>query len=425
MFCKSLLVIVAFVLVAVQAVPDAWGADSTAETKTAPSSLSSKELAAWIDETFAETWRQSQIEPPAVVNDATFLKRVYLDLSGTVAPVSEAREFLEYSGVQKRESLIDQLLNDTRRPQKHAERTAAHWATLWRRMMVPGNSPEAQAAVGLEPWLKEQFASNVPYDELVRKLVTAKSDGQAAMTAANARLGIRTGGPAMYFQLVGGKPESAASSVTRMFLGVRIGCAECHDHPFAEWKQKDFWGMAAFFSGINNGIVTDSPQTTIRPANSTMDYSATFLGGETPRFTNNRSPRETLADWMVAPTNSRFAATAVNRVWLHLIGRGLTDSVEDLDKPSTECDVLGELSKMFVAAKFDMRWLIAGICKSQLYQRQCVATDESADEPPPGLRIVKTLTPEQLFNSLEQALSLPVAKADGSARFNGLHRHCS
>ncbi len=421
MMSKFLWSFVVLVLLSSSTVPLVLGADSPDESKYIQVIKSSTELARWIDAKFAEAWNQSAISPPDVVDDATFLKRAYLDLSGSVPAVSEAREFLAYQGAYKRDTLIDQLLNDTRRPQKHAERTAAHWASLWRRMMVPGNSPEAQAAVGLEPWLKEQFSTNVPYDQMVRSLITAKNEPQTAMTVANARLGIRSGGPAMYFQVVGGKPESAASSVTRMFLGVRIGCAECHDHPFAEWKQKDFWGMAAFFSGIKNGVVGDLPDAKIRPETGTVDYEAMFLGGEKPRFENGKTSREILAEWMTSRNNTQFAATAVNRVWLHLIGRGLTDSVDDLDKPSTaEGQILDELSKKFIEAKFDLRWLIGGICKSQLYQRQCAATDESLAGVLPGLRIVKTLTPEQVFNSLEQALSLPVGSADGSARFNGL-----
>ena len=393
-------------------------ASVSAEESSPKPVMSTTELANWIDERFAETWRKSQITAPQIVDDATFLRRVYLDLSGTVPPVSEAREFLAYEGGHKREFLVEKLLSDTRRPQKHAERTAAHWATLWRRMMVPGNSPEAQSAVMLEPWLKDQFASNVPYDEMVRLLVTAKSDGQAMMTATPA--GTRSAAPAMYFQVVGGKPESAANAVTRMFLGVRIGCAECHDHPFAEWKQKDFWGMAAFFSGVKNGAIDDAAAARIRPENSAVEYAAAFLGSQDPVKTNGKSPRQTLVDWITSPDNPDFAATAVNRVWLHLIGRGMTDSVDDLDKPSDgERAILDELAKLFVNAKYDLRWLIGGICKSQLYQRQCIDL-ENDQTPPPGLRIVKTLTPEQIFNSLEQALALPVARADGSARFNGL-----
>ena len=124
---------------------------------------------------------------------------------------------------------------------------------------------------------------------------------------------------------------------------------------------------------------------------------------------------------MVSGENLLFAATVVNRVWQHLIGRGLTDSVDDLDTASpAERRILDDLAKLFVEQKYDFRWLIAGICKSQLYQRECVTLDDTTTEPPPGLRPIKTLSPEQVFDSLEKALSLPVARADGSPRFNGL-----
>lgn len=397
----------------------AWLVASAAIAAEPAPRLTSRELAERIDQEFSSIWQESKVEPPAIVDDATFLRRSYLDLGGTIPPVSQVREFLDYTGEHKRFLLIERLLTETKRPERHAERTAAHWASLWRRMMIPGNTPEAQQAVNLEPWLKEQFAANVPYDQIARKLITAKSSDGTMLASLNPRLGMINSGPAMYLQMAGGKPETSASAVTRMFLGVRIGCAECHNHPFAEWKQSDFWGMAAFFNGIKNGAIEDSSSLTIRPENSTTDYQAVFLGGKEAKLGRGKSARETLADWIVSEDNPLFAATTVNRVWLHLIGRGLTDSVDDLDQASPqERKFLDELAQLFVAAKYDLRWLIAGICQSQVYQREC-PTDENLAQVP-GLRPVKTLTPEQLFNSLEQALSLPVARADGSARFNGL-----
>lgn len=395
-------------------------ADEEPGNRVASPRLTTDQLSTWIDEQFASAWQESKIVPPNLVDDATFMRRTFLDLTGSIPSVSEARDFLEYTGERHRGVLIDRLLTESRRPEKYADRTAANWATLWRRMMVPGNSPEAQMAVGLEPWLKEQFAANVPYNELARKLITAKSDGQQMMVV-NPQLGVRNGGPALFFQAVGGKPESAASSVSRVFLGVRIGCAECHDHPFAAWKQQDFWGMAAFFAGVKNGRIDDSSLASIRSPNGGREYTAVFLGGGEANIASGKSARETLADWMVAENNPQFAATVVNRVWQHLIGNGITDSVDDLDKASpAERRVLDELAKKFVDADFDLRWLISGITKSQLYQRECLSLKEVDSEPPPGLRPIKTLAPEQVFNSLEQALALPIARVDGSARFNGL-----
>jgi hypothetical protein len=396
-----------------------------ADEPTAPAKpkMTTGELAAWIDQEFEKEWAASSITPPAVVDDATFLKRVSLDLTGSIPSVSLARDFLEYSGAHDRGVLVDRFLNERRRPEKFADRTAAHWATLWRRMMVPGNTPQAQMATALEPWIKQQFVENIPYDQFARSLITATNNGQTAMVVPG-RPGMEMSAtPAMFYQAVGGKPENAASSLTRVFLGTRIGCAECHDHPTAEWKQKDFWGMAAFFSGINNGVVGDvaSPKITATTQGNTVEYVGKFLDGREPPATSGKTPRQILADWMVAPENKQFAATAVNRIWLYLLGQGMTEAVDDLDQASPgERRILDELAQKFVESGYDVHWLISGICKSQVYQRECVHSDDTEAAPSAGLRVVKALTPEQVFDSLEQALVLPVSRVDGSARFNGL-----
>jgi len=403
-------------LVATAALADGPTAAPTEEKMT------TAELAAWIDEQFQASWKTSETAPPALVDDATFLRRVSLDLTGRIPSVSQAREFLEYTGEHNRAVLVDQLLSETRRPEKYAERTAAHWATLWRRMMVPGNTPQSQMAIALEPWLKQQFQNNVPYDEFARKLITARSGGPAMMVQTPNGM-MANAEPAMFYQAVGGQPENAASAVTRVFLGTRIGCAECHDHPFAPWKQKDFWGMAAFFSGVRDGTVGDALDASIKPMNGTTTYTAVFLDGQEPKIGAGKTPRDVLADWMVSPANEEFSSTAVNRVWMYLLGRGMTESVDDLDLASLEeRRILDQLAQLFVKSGYDLRWLISGICKSQVYQRECVNLAEGESVPPPGTRIVKTLTPEQLFDSLEQALALPVSRVDGSARFNGLRQ---
>ncbi len=383
--------------------------------------LSVYELADWIDKRLGAVRPVGQ--PLEIVDDATFLRRVFLDLNGTVPTVSQAREFLDYPGQvvardPKRMQLIEQLLTGSRRPDRHAERTAAHWASLWRRMMVPGNSPQAQAAVMIEPWLKEQFAKNTPYDQIVKQLIAPAPAAAPMMMTRGMQPG--GGGPETFLVAVGGTPSASASAVARVFLGERIGCAECHDHPFAPWKQKDFWGMAAFFSGVNAGSVADGASATIRPENSEVTYSAAFPGAGEYRPERGKGQREALADWVVSPSNPQFAATAVNRAWQALMGVGLTGAVDDLDLASAEeRAILDELAGHFATSGFDLRWLLTGICLSEVYQQRCVANDQNLGEFP-GQRHVKTLTPEQLFNTLEQALSLPIARIDGSARYNGL-----
>lgn len=157
-FLKVPSMVLAFVLIGSGLVT----ADEPASARPVVSRLTTEELARWTDPRFATVWLAMQIVPPPEINDATFLKRTFLDRTSSIPSTSQARDFLEYIGEHRRGTLVDRLLNDPRRPEQYAKRTAAHWATLWRRMMVPGNSPEAQTAVGLEPWLKEQFTANVP-----------------------------------------------------------------------------------------------------------------------------------------------------------------------------------------------------------------------------------------------------------------------
>jgi hypothetical protein len=213
-----------------------------------------------------------------------------------------------------------------------------------------------------------------------------------------------------------------ASAYVRVFLGVRLNCAQCHDHPFTDWKRDDFWGIAAFFAGgLEKGAVA-RPAPKITPqGGESISYTAKLLWSEQPlaKVPADKSPRELLTEWMVAPENPNFAATAVNRVWQYLCGRGLAGSVDDLDRVSPEeRRVLDELAQLFIASGHDIRWLMAGICKSRVYQQ---ALRSEPDMPGDGFahRPLKTLLPEQVFDSLEQALGLPIAKADNGPRYNG------
>jgi hypothetical protein len=159
----------------------------------------------------------------------------------------------------------------------------------------------------------------------------------------------------------------------------------------------------------------------IRPQGESQQiYAAKLLWNDEPlvELPAAKSPRQVLADWIVAPNNPNFAATAVNRVWLHLCGRGLAGPVDDLDRATPEeRRTLDEFAKLFIAARFDMRWLIAGICKSKVYQQVPAAEADTSSSM--VRRPLKTLLPEQVFDSLEVALGLPIGKADNGPRFNG------
>lgn len=392
-------------------------------------SASADNLAAWIDSRFAESWPDA----PPIVDDATFLRRVFFDLVGSSPSVAHAREFFAQDGDYKRAQLVDRLLHDQHRPDRFSERMAANFANNWRRSVVMSPTLQTQPSIEiLESWMKAQLSANLPYDQVVRRLVaTSNADGATAVAIPAARGGgngtlARPGTPPpsdlaatqAFYQLAGGTPEASAATVSRVFLGVRIGCAQCHDHPFAEWKQRDFWGTAAYFAGVRGAAAGEVAAARIKPDGSEIEYSGEYLFAKQISVDPKLAPRAAFATWMTSAENPHFAATVVNRVWQQLLGRGLTENIEDLDRVSaSERQVLDELARHFVAAHYDLKWLIGGICRSQLYQRQCVSTP---DVLPPGARPVKTLSAEQVFNALEQALMLPLARVDGAPRHNGL-----
>ena len=406
--------------------PLAWSQEPAPASKR---KLTTQDLADWIDRRFEEEYKRQGVEPAEAVDDATFLRRSFLDLQGRIPTVAQTREFLDDTGSFKRQDYVDRLLNDDRQQHRFAQRSANHLARVWRRMMVPANAPGAGMATQLEPWLAKQFSNNTPYDQFARKLltVTTPPPQQAGFGGLQA-VPAQPAGPVdpdadafLFQQAVGGAPENLASAYVRVFLGVRINCAQCHDHPLADWKRSDFWGMAALFAAPPTKQPMATPAPTITPQEDPATFTAKLLWDPDPlkEIPANKSTRELLADWMISPQNPNFAATAVNRVWQYLCGRGLAGSVDELDRVTPEeRKMLDDLAKLFVESGYDVRWLIAGIAKSRVYQ-QSVVPDGAGDEGGFVHRPLKTLLPEQVFDSLEQALSLPIAKIDNGPRFNG------
>ena len=339
------------------------------------------ELAAWIDARLDTARRAQDQSRHKEVGDEVFLRRAYLELTGTIPSVAEACDILDSTSAGKRERLIHSLLDD--------KRFAEHYARLWARTLAPAGNTRGP----LEVWLRSELRKNTPFDQIAKAMLTAKGD---ATTAS----------PAAFYSAVGNSPERIAEAVARGMLGIRLGCAQCHNHPFTSWKREHFWGLAAFFASTGNvpGRVSDGFATKITPTNGGREYDAKFLEGPVPQFSEGSSPRAVLAEWVTTPKNRFFAANVVNRVWQDLCGTGLVSTIDDLDTlPTAEREqILDDLSAKFAANGFDLRWLIEGICLSKAYQQASVA------DPEPGAakRPVRTLSPEQIFASLDQALSL-------------------
>jgi hypothetical protein len=381
-------------------------------------------LAARLDRMLEETWAAKGIVPATPAEDAEFLRRVYLDLAGRIPTVGEARAFMADQRSDKRRHLVAELL--------HRPSYAKHMTTVWRHILLPEADTNNQLqflSPGFDGWLSRQFAKNVPYDQMVRDLLTTPIDQESAQRGFDFR---RIGDPSPIAYYLGkeSKAENLASATARTFLGIRLECAQCHDHPFAEWKRDQFWGLAAFFGGIRSqdmGGGFNFPQKEVFdrrelsiPGTDRV-VQATFPDGTEPQWKFKVGPRQTLAEWVTAKENPYFAKAIVNRTWAHFFGVGLVEPVDEMaggqDTSIYHAGILDELARAFVAHKYDMKFLFETIASTKAYQ---LTSRGKADAPLFSRHPLRGLTGEQLYDSLAAATGQSNALADDPfGRFNG------
>jgi hypothetical protein len=424
---------------------------------------------AFINEQIAAKWKEADIKRPAArATDDEFIRRVFLDLIGRIATPEEVIDFENDPGSNKRERLVKRLLYDTKyepkvrgqrvvagkddkgRPQyltfDYANEYAEHWANLWTVWLL-SRTVDVRYRDQTALWLKQAFAENRPYRDVVTQLltVTGKTNENGAVNFIAHHLGEAT--PREKRAELG--PFDAVpitSRVTRLFLGLQTQCTQCHDHPFnKEWVQSDFWGVNAFFrqtarSGTptnrlqnNNqqmGLtvlgLTDSPDlnpTTVvfyerrdgklmaSKPNFLKDYAQAERGDEAHKTIDaaaGKTRRQALARYVV--THDNFAKAYVNRIWGHLFGRGLNKepSVDDFGSHNevVHPELLAKLAEDFARYNYDPKMLLEWVCTSEPYQLSHVAQKEYADpkyDPYFARMPLKALTPEVLFASLMTA----------------------
>jgi hypothetical protein len=380
-------------------------------------------IAALIDRHLAADWAARGIKPAAPADDAEFVRRVYLDLIGRAPKAAETRDFVDDPNPDKRKLLVEKLLT--------MPGHAGHFASVTRAAWLPQtltNIQFAQFGFQFENWLRIRFRDNTPADEMVRRLLTVNftvvsRNQQFTQVQPN-------GNDPDGFTLVGFyqanevKAENLGAAVSRLFLGVKLECAQCHDHPFAPYTKEQFWEFAAFFADLNittrpgiprpkiDAAKVDGPATPqsdknrITIPNSDKTVVARFFDGTDPEWSTERTPRQELANWLTSPTNPFFGKNMANRMWAHFFGYGILDPIDepgDNNQP-THPELLEELGKAFAAAKFDNRVLIRGIVRSQAYQLSSKMTHPSQANARGFARMnLKGLTPAQLFDSMVAA----------------------
>ncbi len=349
-------------------------------------------IARRIDERIDERLKAAAIPASAAAADAEFIRRVYLDLQGVVPPAEHVRSFLDDDTPDKRSKLIDQLLADPR--------FAAHLADIWDDYLIPAADDLLSSKPRLTEWLEESFRSK-SWDRIAQELITASGhrDENAAVT----------------YLLKGRQtltPAEMTDLVSQYFLGVRLNCAQCHDHPFAGWTQNDYWGVAALFTQIQytdrrqlkSGVIRDEPAVDLSKLDDADKLrTPRFLDGTQPQTGRDVPHRQTLARWVTSSENPYFARAMVNRMWSQFFGRGLVEPVDDMHEgnPPTHPELLDELTERFVASGFDLRDLCRAICNSATYQRTSMPAPSNEQDATLYSRMtVKVLTPEQFYDSL-------------------------
>lgn len=368
-------------------------------------------LAGAIDRALSARWDSSGASPAPPAGDAEYLRRVSLDVAGRIPPASEVRGFLDSTVPDKRLRLVEKYLAGPAFPN--------HMTNVWKDLLLPEAAGSFQAAffVGdFEVWLRKQFAEGVGYDRMVREVLTVPlTNGQLVFNPGIG--GTVKPSPFAFLAAKEGKPENLASSASRLFLGLRLECAQCHNHPFSKWKRDEFWGMAAFFSGIQrqgNGDAlfqgSDTPgKHEIAVPGSKRVVQASFLDGRDTDWKSGTAARAALADWLTARDNPFFARAAANRVWSQFFGVGIVDPVDDLganNEPSHP-ELLDLLADQLAAHDFDLRYLVRAITASRAYQLSSAGGSPSSDTYRLFDRMpVRGLTPLQLYDSLIQATGL-------------------
>lgn len=373
-----------------------------------------------IDELAANKFRELGIEPSPLCDDTTFLRRIYLDATGTLPARDEIEEFLSNvqsapAGTDVRAQWIDRILGLTDSPKKglYNERYAAYWTLKWSDL-IRNNSRDLQETGmwALHNWIKGAFRENLSFDKFVSQLVQGKGSSFS-------------NGPANYF-IVNGSPQVLAESTSQLFLGTRLTCAQCHHHPFEKYSQDDYYSFAAFFARtglkssqefglfggervvvIRTGGEVNQPRTGQRMAPKPLDADA---------VDHPLDRRIALAEWMTSPTNQAFARATVNRYLNQLLGRGLVEPVDDLraTNPATNPALLQLLSDDFAKNGFNLKQLIRTVMASRLYQLDSQPTTQNvADTRFYSHFEVKRLTAEPLLDAIDFA-------AGTQTKFNNL-----
>jgi hypothetical protein len=390
---------------------------------------SSDVLIGYIDERIRQGWTDNEIEPSKVSDDEEWIRRLYLDVVGHVPPVEMVEKFLEDKDPAKRTKLIDQLLDDPA--------YVRNWTTIWTNLSVGRGNPRRGIRVfysrrGLEKFFRESFSRNRPWNEVVYDLVSGEGH-------------FERNGAVNYLLAQMQMPDDAVQATaktTRLFMGIQVQCTQCHNHPFNDWKQDQFWSFNSFFRQMRKDVTRKYDERRGRMVDDYLTLSRRDFSGPVyfeersgvmrvayPKYFTEKvdpgastSRRDELAKLMTAGDQPWIAKAMVNRMWGHFFGYGFTKPVDDMGphNPASHPELLDRLSTEFVKSGYDVKQLIRWITNSEAYNLSSrFGTKNTNDNPAAGEvplfshMYVKQMQAEQLFDSL-----IVATEAHKSGRLN-------
>jgi len=360
----------------------------------------------YIDEAVYAKLQKLRLTPSGTCDDATFLRRASLDITGELPTPEEVAAFLGDKAENKREKLVDELLNR----KEFTEMWVMKWAELLE-IRSHDNVVYPKAALGYFEWLRGQMLAGAPLDRIVRSLITAN--------------GSTLRDPAANYYEMEPDPQKLAENTAQVFMGMRIQCAQCHNHPFDRWTLNDYYGFDAFFAQVGRKPGDDPRETVIfdrkdgevkHPVTGAV-MRPKFLGGDVPEI-KNETRREVLARWLTSPQNPYFARNVANIVWAHFLGRGIIEPVDDvrISNPPSNPELLDALADKLVEYQFDYKKLVRDICTSRTYQLDSRPNDSNAgDQRNFAKASIRRIRAEVLLDCISEVTGT-------KDKFNGLPR---
>lgn len=353
-----------------------------------------------IDEYIRASWENNDVKPSDRSEDGEFARRVALDVVGHIPDINELTEYLEDPSPDRRRKFVDQLLDQ--------DGYIRNWTTIWGNLLVGRANRRAGNREPLEKWLRTAFYKNLPYDKFVEQLMTAEGDADE-------------NGAVVFLASHLNEMQVPATSITaKLFLGRQVQCTQCHNHPFNDWQQSQFWGMNAFFKGTQRkgGRGRDSVELSDEMVTGIVNFEKRngVLQSALPTYFDgtivesfDKTPRKQLATFMLDPKRPYLAEAIINRMWGHFFGYGFTKPIDDMgphNMPSHP-ELLAYLTKEFQDAGYDLKRLIRWIAGSEAYQLSSRTHDNNKSDDPAAGEVplfshmyLKQFRAEQLYDSL-------------------------